>query len=123
MTKARSSIHSATNLGAGSGNTTSGVTDTSAAYGAQVNVKLTNGATGPTVPAQVQIQVANDYNAGSPTLWVNYGGPLRGSTVNADVSYWSINIDVPIAAVRLVSGSNTGQAVTLDADISLVTAI
>jgi len=47
--------------------------DLSAGYGAQVDIKLTNGATGPTVAAQVQIQVAADTGG---TLFVNFGGLL-----------------------------------------------
>lgn len=121
--KTRTSIWSAQTLTAGAGNTTSSVLDTSQGYGAQVNIKITNGATGPTVPAQVQVQVANDYNAGSPTLWVNHGGPLVAGVANSEVGYWSVPIPPGVAAVRLVAGSNTGQNVTIDADISAIVAV
>lgn len=86
-------------------------------------MKLTNGGTGPTVPAQFQIQVANDWNSGSPTLVTNFGGALVGSTVNNDVNYFSVDIPIPYQAARVVAGSNTGQNVTADADISTVTVI
>jgi hypothetical protein len=119
-TKARTSLHSGTTLTAGAGNTTSSAVDLSAGYGAVVDIKLTNGATGPTVAAQVQVQVAADSGG---TLWVNYGGPLVGSTSNSAVTQWSVEIPIGVAAVRTVSGSNTAQNVSLDCDVSNVTAI
>jgi hypothetical protein len=122
-TKSRTSIWSATTLTAGAGDTTSSVVDLSSAYGAQINIKLTNGGTGPTVAAQVQAKVANDYNAGSPTLLVNFGGAFQGGTTNSGVYYCSIEVPVGVSAIELVAGSNTGQDVTVDADISIVTAL
>ena len=122
-TKSRTSIWSAQTLTAGAGNTNGSWIDLSGGYGAQVDIQLTNGATGPTIAAQVQVQVADNYNAGSPTLPVNFGGPLVGSTANSAVSSWSVEIPIGVEAVRLVAGSNTGQNVTVDADMSNVTAI
>lgn len=120
ITKARTSIWSATTLTAGAANTTSSAVDLSAGYGAQVNIQLTNGGTGPTVAAQVQIQVANDTGG---TLFVNYGGPLVGSTTLSVVTSWSVDLPIGVNRLRLVAGSNTGQNVTVDADISNVTGI
>jgi hypothetical protein len=108
------------NLAAGGGNVTSSAVDLSTGYGAQVDIQLTNGGTGPTIPAQVQIQVANDV---AGTLFVNFGGPLVGSTTASAVTSWSVDLPIGVTRVRIVSGSNTGQAVTLDADISNVTGI
>lgn len=122
-TKSRSSIWSGTTLTAGAADTNGSWIDLSAVFESEIDIKLTNGATGPTVAAQVQVQVANDYNAGSPTLVTNYGGALIGTTTNSAVSYFSVSIPIGVAAVRLVAGSNTGQNVTVDADISKVTAI
>ncbi len=119
-TKVRTSINAATTMTAGAADVTGTAVDLSTGYGAQLDIKLTNGATGPTVPAQVQIEVAND-TAG--TLYVKYGGPLVGVTTNSAVSSWSVDLPASVARVRLVSGSNTVQNVTLDADISQVTAI
>lgn len=122
-TKSRTSIWSAQTLTAGAGNTNSSWIDLSAVFESQVDIKLTNGATGPTIAAQVQVQVADDYNSGAPTLPVNFGGALIGGTANSEVDYFSVTIPIGVAAVRLVAGSNTGQNVTVDADISKVTAI
>lgn len=119
-TKARTSLASAVTLTAGAADTTSSSVDLSAGYGAVVDVTLTNGATGPTIAAQVQVQVAADSGG---TLWVNFGGPLVGTTTNSAVSKWSVEIPIGAAAVRIVSGSNTAQNVTLNADVSNVTGI
>ena len=122
-TKTRTSLWSAQTLTASSGNVSSSWIDLSAGYGAEVDITLTNGGTGPTIPAQVQVQVANDYNAGAPTLVTNFGGPLVGGTTASEVDYWSVQIPIGCAALRLVAGSNTGQAVTVNADISNVTGL
>ncbi len=119
-TKSRTSIWSAQTLTAGAGDTTSNAVDLSTGYGAQVDIQLTNGATGPTVAAQVQVQVATDV---AGTLFTKFGGPLVGSVTNSAVSSWSVELPIGVARVRLVAGSNTGQAVTVDADISNVTGI
>lgn len=119
-TKARTSIWSGTTLTAGAGNTTSSWVDINTGYGAQLNIKLTNGATGPTVAAQVQVVVANDTGH---TLAVNFGGPLIGSVTNSATSQWSIDLPIGVCSVELVAGSNTVQNVTVDADISNVTGI
>lgn len=119
-TKARTSIWSGQTLTAGAGNTSSSVINLTGTFESQINIKLTNGATGPTVPAQVQVVVGND---ATPTLATNYGGALVGSTTNSAVSYFSVTIPIGVESVQLVAGSNTGQNVTVDADISSVTAI
>ena len=120
LTKSRTSLHSSITLTAGAGNTTSSTVDNTGSYGTQVDISLTNGATGPTVAAQVQIQVAADSGG---TLWVSFGGPLVGSTTNSAVSSWSVDLPIGVGAFRLVSGSNTAQNVTINADYSLTTAI
>jgi hypothetical protein len=119
-TKSRTSIWSGQSLTAGGADTTATAIDLTAVFESQIDIKLTNGGTGPTIAAQVQVQVANDSGG---TLWTNYGGALVGSTTNSAVSHFSVSIPIGVGAVRLVAGSNTGQAVTVDADISKVTGI
>lgn len=121
--KTRTSIANAVTMTAGAGNVTTVGPDLSTAYGAQLDISITNGGTGPTVPGQVQIQVAADYNSGSPHLFVNFGGPLVGSTTASAVSSWSIDLPIGVAAVQIISGSNTAQNTTLNCDISAVTGI
>ncbi len=118
-TKAVTAIWSSQSLSAGGADTTSSVVTLDDGYGATLHIKLTNGATGPTVPAQVQIEVSADN-----TEWYEMGGPLKGNTDNnGEVSWGGIPIDVGVEYLRLVAGSNTGQAVTVEADLSEVTAI
>lgn len=117
-TKVYNSIWSAVTLTAGAGDTTSTAVDLSAGYGGQVNIKLTNGATGPTIAAQVQVQFSAD-----DTTYYDVGGPLVGSTDNNGVSSWSIEVPIGVEFIELVGGSNTSQAVTVNADISNVTAV
>lgn len=68
-TKEVSAIWSAQTLTAGAGDTTSAAETIDTGYGAALHIKLTNGATGPTVPAQVQIEVSADN-----TEWYEHGG-------------------------------------------------
>ena len=118
-TKTRTSIWSSQTLTAGAGDTTSSAVDLQDGYSAALNIKLTNGGTGPTVPGQVLIQVSNDNSA-----WFDFGAALVGNSTNSAVVAWG-GIDIPIGVkyLRLVAGSNTGQNITVDADISEVTAI
>lgn len=118
--KTRTSLFSGVTLTASNPDTTSSTVNLATGYGAQVNIKLTNGGTGPTIAAQVQIQVAND---AAGTLFVNFGGPLVGGVANNGISSWSVELPIGVAAVKLVAGSNTGQNVTVDADVDNVTAI
>ena len=118
-TKSASAIWSGTTLTASAAATTSDAVNLTDGYGATLDIKLTNGATGPTVAAQVQVQVSED-----GTEYYNFGGPLIGSTVNSAIVSWGgIIIPVGTQYLRCVAGSNTGQNVTVDADISEVTAI
>jgi hypothetical protein len=117
-TKAATAIWSSQTLTAGAGDTTSSSVNLTDGYGAVVGIKLTNGATGPTVAAQVQIQTSSD-----DTEFYDHGGPLIGNTDNNGVLSWTIPIDIGVMYVRLVAGSNTDQNVTVDADLGEVTAI
>lgn len=118
-TKVRTEIWGSKTLTADAGDTTSSSVNLTDGYGASLNIRLTNGGTGPTVAAQVQIEVSAD-NSG----WFDFGGPLVGSTGNSAVSEWGgIEIPIGVQYIRLVAGSNTGENVTVDADISEVTVI
>lgn len=117
-TKVRTSIWSSQTLTAGGGDTTSTAVDLTDGYGGQLNIKLTNGGTAPTIPAQVQIQYSND-----DTTYFDNGGALVGNTDNSGVVSWSVSVPIGVQYVELVAGSNTDQNVTVDADISEVTAV
>lgn len=118
-TKANTAIYDGVTLTAGAASNTSSVVALDDGYGAALHVKLTNGATGPTIPAQCQIQVSADNS-----VFYDYGRPLVGSvTANAVTSWGGIVIPIGVEFLRLVAGSNTDQNVTIDADISEVTAV
>lgn len=118
-TKACTAIWSSQTLTKDAGDTTSSAVNLTDGYGATLNIKLTNGATGPTIAAQVQIQTSED-NA----EWYDAGGALKGGVANNGVYDWGM-IDIPIGTqhLRLVAGSNTDEDVVVDADISEVTAV
>jgi hypothetical protein len=117
-TKAVTAIWSGQTLTAAAADTTSSAVTLDDGYGAALHVKLTNGATGPTVAAQVIVQVSADNSE-----WYNMA-TLVGGTTNSGVYSWG-GIDIPagVEYLRLVAGSNTDQNVTVDADISEITAI
>ena len=118
-TKVFTAIWNGQSLTAAAGDTTSGVQTLDDGYGAALHIKLTNGGTGPTIAAQVQIQVSGD-NA----EYYDFGPPLLGGVAIAGVYDWGgIEIPIGVEYLRLVAGSNTGQDVVVDADISEVSAV
>lgn len=118
-TKSATAIWSGQTLTAGAGDTTSSAVTLDDGYGAALHIKLTNGGSGPTVAAQVLIQVSADNSE-----WYDFGAALIGSTDNSAVVSWGgIEIPIGVEYIRLVAGSNTAQDVTVDADISEVTAV
>lgn len=119
LTKARTSLYSAQTLSASSADTTSDAVNNSGSYATLLNITLTNGGTGPTIPAQVRIQVSNDT---SGILWTDLC-TVVGQVTNNGIYYFSVEIPIAAQAFRTISGSNTGTAVTLNADYSLVTAL
>lgn len=120
---ARTLIAAATSNAAGS--TTRGTADLRTAQGGLLTVKVTNGATGPTVPATVNILVAHDAgatptaaSAGSDwkTIW-----SFAASTGNNVVTEQSITIDPAVMHVEVEVTGNTAQAVTCEAFMSEIT--
>ena len=116
--KAVTVIENNTTLTAGAGDDVSTGVNLDDGFGAQLHLKLTNGGTGPTLAAQVQIEVSPD-----DTNWYEFGGPFVGSTVNSAVVSVSVDIPIGIEFVRTVSGTNTGQDVTVRAELSEITSV
>ena len=107
------------------GSTTRGTADLRTAQGGLLTVKIANGATGPTVPATVNILIA--HNAGATptaaaagadwkTLW-----SFAASTGNNAVTEQSITIDPAVMHLEVEVTGNTGQAVTCEAFMSEIT--
>ena len=118
-TKVHTAVANGLTMTAGAGDVNSTAVTMDTHYGASLSAKLTNGATGPTVAGQIQIQVSQDNSE-----WYDFGGALVGDTANSAVVSWG-GIDIPIGVefVRIVTGSNTGQNVTADVDVSSVSVI
>ena len=77
-------------------------------YGGLLLIKITNGATGPTVATQSQIKVSGDNSN-----WYNMGGALVSTLGNNVVTSWAINVPAGAKYLKVTSGSNTGQNVTI----------
>lgn len=116
ITKTVGSIHNNVTLTASTGDTTGSVIDLTDSDETAVYIKITNGATGPTIAAQCQIQVSPDNSN-----WYNFGGPLQagiaGSGTVPFYAWAGIRLPPGVGYVRAVSGSNTGQNVTIRAEV------
>jgi hypothetical protein len=121
-TKATTVLDNNVTLVAGAGNNTSSVGDLHDGHTADLFVKITNGATGPTAAAQAQVELTPDAG-GSPTNWYRHGGPLTGGTTNNGVDSWTIPIPQGARGVRVVSGSNTVQDVVIRSEMVETTAV
>jgi len=117
-TKALTVMHDNVTLTASAANTVATAVDLADGYGGLLHVKLTNGATGPTVAAQVQVEGSADN-----TNFYNLGGALKGSVANSAVSSWCMDIPAGVKYLRTTSGSNTGQNVTLRVELVEITAV
>lgn len=109
----------------GTGSTTRGTLDLRTAMGGLLTLKITNGATGPTVQAVGRVLVAHN-NGATPaaasagadwkTIW-SFGG---GTTANA-ITEQSVEIGPGVMHLEVEFTGNTGQAVTVEAYLSEVT--
>jgi len=105
-------------LVAAAGDNTSSVWTLDDGYGGQLHIKITNGATGPTIAAQAQVWASPDNSN-----WYKLGGALVSTLGNAIVTSWSIPIPIGVEYVKIISGSNTGTDVVIRVEGSEVTAI
>ncbi|MDD3952216.1 MAG: hypothetical protein PHW59_13960 [Desulfobacterales bacterium] len=105
-------------LTAGAADHTSSVWTLDDGYGGQLFIKVTNGATGPTIAATVQVWASPDNSN-----WYKLGGELGSTLGNAIISTWSIPIGIGVEFVKVVSGSNTGQNVTIRVEGTEISAI
>lgn len=119
----RTLIAAATSNAAGA--QTRGTADLRTAQGGLLTVKVTNGATGPTVPATVNILVA--HNSGATPAAASAGADWKtvwsfaSSTGNNVITEQSITIDPAVMHLEVEVTGNTGQAVTCEAFLSEIT--
>lgn len=104
------------------GSTTRGTVDLRSVYGGILTVKITNGATGPTVQAQANVLIA--HNSGTtPTAasagadWKTLASWVNGTAANT-VGEWSMVVDPAVTHLEVEVTGNTVQAVTCEAFIT-----
>lgn len=118
---ARTIVASASNAAAG---TTRGTIDLETTYGGLLTLKITNGATAPTVQCTCNVLIA--HNATLPTA-ASAGTDWKtvytfgGGTTNAAVTEMSIPIDPATMCLEVEFTGNTVQAVTVEAFLSELT--
>jgi len=117
-TKAVTVLFDSVALVAAAGDQTSAAVNLTDGFGGVAEVKLTNGGTGPTVAAEVQLQASAD-----DSNYYEFGGPLTGSTTSSAVRSWVIDIPIGVMYLKAVAGSNTGQNVTVRVEMAEVTAV
>jgi hypothetical protein len=104
------------------GATTRGTVDLRTAMGAILTARLTNGGTGPTVQAVVNVLIA--HNAGATPTAGSQGADWKlltsfgGGTVASTVTEQAVFIDPSVMHVCVEVTGNTGQAVTCEAILS-----
>jgi len=101
--------------------TTRGVLDVRTAYGGRVTLKITNGATGPSLQCEGRVLISHNTGA-TPTaaaagaewktVWSGLGG---GVTANA-VTETSWEFGPETQHIEIEFTGNTGQAVTVEAE-------
>lgn len=125
-TKAVQTVLSSTSVSAGG--TQRNAIDLRTSYGGVLTMKMTNGATGPTLPCLAKVLIA--HNTGStPSVgaagsdWKTYREAVSGGTANNAVT--EIAYDIPPGVMHLETEftGHTGQAVTCEAVFSEVTAV
>lgn len=120
---ARTLVASTTNA---AGATTRGTQDCTTTYGGILTIKITNGATGPTIPCQCNVLVAHNSTtpaqASAGTDWKTLTSFNGGTTVNL-VSELAVEIPLGVMQLEVEFTGNTGQGVTVEAYYSEVTTV
>ncbi len=104
--KTNTAKQSGLTMTAGAGDVTQAVHVMTTAYGGLAMVKLTNGATGPTLAAQCQLVFSGD-----DATYFKQAGPLVGNTDNNGVESWAVPIPVGVRNIEFITGSNTDEDV------------
>ena len=116
-TKSLSTIIAAATSNAAGATTTGTAVNLTTGYGALVTVKITNGGTGPTVPATVRILTSGDNT--NYKLFYSFASDNIASSVNE----WAIDIPRAAMYVRVDVTGNTAQAVTCEAFAQVLTGV
>lgn len=109
------------------GTTTRGVVDLRTSFGGLLTIKVTNGATGPTVAPTINILAA--HNTGSTPAAASAGtdwktiASFAGDSVNSSINEWSYEVPPGVMHLEVEVTGNTAQAVTCEAFMSQISAI
>jgi hypothetical protein len=87
-----------------------------ATMGSVWTLHFVNGGTGPTIGCSAQIDISYD-----GTAWRQYGGIITAPTTNSAVLDVAVEIPPPVLHTRVTFFGNTGQAVTVSAEIENIT--
>lgn len=112
VTKTLTELWSGETFTASSAHADSADVDLSAEDSATVAIKITNGATGPTVPLGLAV-----WWSGDDSTYYRLNPPVIGLTANNGVQHATVPIPRDAKFIRIVNyQTNTGQNVTVDAD-------
>lgn len=114
-TKTARVLENGLTLTAGAGDDTGTALNLTDSYGGTLHLKLSNGGTGPTIGAQIQVETSADNSE-----WYSYGGALVGGLTASTAYSWNVDIPMGVMYIRTVQGSNTGQDVTCNIDFGEV---
>jgi hypothetical protein len=109
-------LQSSTSVAA-SGNQTSSAANLTAAYGGIVTAQITNGATGPTLPCVATLQVSGD----NTNFYTAFSGTEDVTASTTTTFFWDLPPGTMYARVQFAG--HTGQAVTVAAQIQVLTTI
>ncbi len=125
VTKAAATIVASTSNAAGA--TTRGTIDLRTVdFGGLLTIKITNGATGPTASCEARVLVAHDDGAtpaaaSAGAAWkTDY--VFSGGTAANDITEQSYNVIPGVQHLEIEFTGNTGQAVTVEAQMTRVSA-
>lgn len=108
------------------GSTSRGTIDLETTYGGYLTLKMTNGATGPTVQCTANVLIAHNATlpaaASAGTDWKTIAS-IGGGTTNNGITEFSIPIDHSVMALEVEFTGNTGQSVTVEAFLSELTTL
>lgn len=116
-TKNLRTIIAAATTNTASGTTTGTVITLTTAYGGLLTLKITNGATAPSVAAHFNV-----YTSGDNTNFKLFGS-FAGDLTNNSVNEWAVDIPAAAMYVRADCTGNTVQDVTCEAFLQELTTI
>jgi hypothetical protein len=116
-TKTLRTIIAAGETNAAGATETGTVVNLTTAYGGLLTIKITNGGTGPTVPASAYV-----YTSGDNTNFKTFT-TVTHVTTNSAVGEWAIDIPPAVMYLRVDVKDNTGQSVTCEAFLQELTTV